>query len=87
MPSNPAYATTYAYSLLTKGDPKGALKVLNSLSEGQLQDRAVSIYYGICLAATRDDRARPFLEAGQTANLLPEEKALVERAFTNLNLR
>ena len=30
-PSNPAYAMTYAYSLLTKGDAKGALKVIASL--------------------------------------------------------
>jgi thioredoxin-like negative regulator of GroEL len=87
VPSNPAYATTYAYSLVTKGDPKGALKVLNSFSESQLQDPAISTYYGICLAATGDERARPFLEAGQKANLLPEEKALVEKALASLNSR
>ena len=86
-PSNPAYATTYAYSLLTKGDPKAALKVLSAFSEGQLNDPAISTYFGICLAATRDERAKPFLEAGQKANLLPEEKALVEKAFTNLSSR
>jgi thioredoxin-like negative regulator of GroEL len=85
LPSNPAYATTYAYSLLTKGDPKAALKVLSSFSEGQLSDPAISTYFGICLAATRDERAKPFLEAGQKANLLPEEKALVEKALANLN--
>jgi thioredoxin-like negative regulator of GroEL len=87
MPSNPAYATTYAYSLLTKGDPKGAVKVLNALGEGQLRDPVAATYYGICLAATWDERARPFLETGRKTNLLPEEKALVEKALANLNSR
>src|SRR4029077_18442655 len=35
-PSNAAYTTTYAYSLLTKGNPKDALKVMNSLTPEQL---------------------------------------------------
>src|SRR5256714_14081609 len=37
-PSNPAYATTYAYSLITKGDTAGALRTLNSLTDVQLRD-------------------------------------------------
>jgi thioredoxin-like negative regulator of GroEL len=84
-PDNPAYATTYAYALLTKGDKKGAAKVMGSLTEEQLKDPAVRAYYGICLAALNDPRAREFLEAGQGALLLPEEKSLLEKARTEVD--
>jgi hypothetical protein len=84
MPTNAAYAATYAYSLLSKGDTKGAVKIMSSLTEEQLRDPAISAYYGICLAAGRDERARAYLELGQKATLLPEEKALIEKASTSL---
>lgn len=83
-PSNPAYATTYAYALLTKGNIREAEKIMSSLSEEQLRDPAVSAYYGICLAAAKDPRARELLEAGRRATLLPEEKTLVEKALGRL---
>jgi thioredoxin-like negative regulator of GroEL len=85
MPGNPAYATTYAYALITKGDTKGALKVMSGLTEEQLADPAVSAYYGICLAAAKDPRARSFLDSAQAATLLPEEKALLVKAESSLN--
>ena len=84
-PTNPAYITTYAYSLLTKGDAKTAARVMNSLTPDQLRDPSVSAYYGICLAAVHDDKARDFLTAGQKAPLLPEEKKLVDKAFASLD--
>jgi hypothetical protein len=85
-PTNAAYAATYAYALLTKGDAKGAGKVMSSLSDEQLKDPAVSAYYGICLAALKDERARKFLDAGASAMLLPEEKALLEKARNGLEV-
>jgi hypothetical protein len=84
-PSNPAYVTTYAYSLLSKGDAKAAGKIMSAMSPEQLRDPAISAYYGICLAALKDDRAREFLEIGRKATLLPEEKALMEKAFVTLD--
>jgi len=83
-PTNPAYVTTYAYSLLTRGNAKEALQIMSSLKEEQLSDPTIGAYYGICLAALRDERARSFLEAGQKATLLPEEKKLIDNALTNL---
>ena len=83
-PSNPAYATTYAYALLTKGNVREAEKVMNALSEEQLRDPAVSAYYGICLAAAKNPRAHEFLEASKNATLLPEERALVAKALGRL---
>lgn len=83
-PDNPAYATTYAYSLLTSGNAKEAARIMNSLTAEQLRDPSVGAYYGICLAALRDQKARAFLEAGQQAPLLPEEKELVDKALASL---
>jgi hypothetical protein len=84
-PSNPAYATTYAYSLLSKGDAQGAGKIMNSIGKEQLSDPAISAYYGICLAALKDQRAREFLDAGRKAPLLPEERELIDKALANLD--
>jgi tetratricopeptide (TPR) repeat protein len=80
-PSNPAYAATYAYALLTKGNVGEAKRIMNSLTQEQLRDPAISAYYGICLAAAKDPRAREFLESGKSAPLLPEERALVDKAL------
>jgi len=84
-PTNPAFITTYAYSLLTKGNANDAARVMNSLTQDQLRDPAVSAYYGICLAAVHDEKARDFLAAGQHATLLPEEKKLVDKALVSLD--
>jgi hypothetical protein len=83
-PTNPAYVTTYAYSLLTNSNAKEAAKTMNSLTAEQLRDPAISAYYGICLAAVHDEKAREFLTAAQQAPLLPEEKKLIDKAFASL---
>jgi predicted Zn-dependent protease len=84
-PTNPAYMTTYAYSLLTQGNAKEALRIMSSLSEEQLSDPTIGAYYGICLAVNGDQKARTYLDFGKQANLLPEEKALIEKAYASLN--
>ena len=84
-PANPAYMTTYAYSLLTQGNAKEALRIMSSLSEEQLSDPTISAYYGIFLAATGDEKARTYLDFGKPANLLPEEKALIDKAYASLD--
>jgi predicted Zn-dependent protease len=84
-PSNSAYASTYAFSLYEKRDLNGALRVMNTLREDQLNDPPVAAYYGIILAAAGDrDKARKYLEIGKKARLLEEEKALMERAKSAL---
>jgi hypothetical protein len=86
-PNNPAYLTTYAYSLLTQGNPKEALRIMRSLNQEQLSNPTISAYYGICLVANGDDGARVYLEFGKQANLLPEEKALIDKAYASVNAR
>ena len=86
-PTNPAYMTTFAYSLLTQGDAKNAARLMSSLTEDQLAEPTISAYYGICLAGTKDEKARAYLDFGKKANLLPEEKGLIEKALRDLNSR
>ncbi len=83
-PANPAYVTTYAYALLTDGKKAKAIEILRKLTPEQLKDPAVSVYYGICLAAVGDPEAKKYLQLGEKAFLLPQEKALVEKAINSL---
>lgn len=87
-PNNPSYVSTYAFSLYTKGDANAALQAMNGLTEEQLRQPAISAYYGVFLASGGDvTRARMFLDLGEKAALLPEEKALVEQARKRLQTR
>jgi len=80
-PSNAAYVSTYAFSLYAKGDVKGALNVMSTLREDQLQEPPLAVYYGFMLAvAGEKTKARKYVEIGKTAHLLPEEKQLIDRA-------
>jgi hypothetical protein len=86
-PTNSAYMTTYAYSLFGQGNVKEALRLMNSLGTDQLNNPTIGAYYGIYLAAVGDEKARAYLDFAKQANLLPEEKALVDKAYASLNSR
>lgn len=84
-PSNPDYVSTYAFALYTKGDASGALKIMNGLSESQLRNPSLAVYYGIILAAVGENgRAREYLKLAGSAKLLPEERSLVTKAESSL---
>lgn len=85
-PANSGYLSTYAFGLLTKGDVKGALRVMDGLKEEQLLEPSVATYYGLVLAAAGEkEKARTFLKRSADATLLPEEKALVSKATSSLD--
>jgi len=80
-PSNPAYATTYAYALYSKGSLKQALNVMESFPPEELERPEIAAYYGVFLARTgAKEKAAQFLKLADKAPLLTEEKALVEAA-------
>jgi hypothetical protein len=84
-PANPVYASTFAFALYTQGKAQKAAEVFNALPPEKLRDPAVATYYGIVLAATGDHtRAAEFLDRSAFAKLLPEEKALVDKARRSL---
>jgi hypothetical protein len=78
--SDPAYVSTYAFSLYAKGDAQGAVNAMSNLRADQLEEPSLAAYYGIFLAANGEKlKARSYLARGKQADLLPEEKDLVER--------
>jgi hypothetical protein len=80
-PTNAAYASTYAFSLHLQKKDAAALKVLQQLKPGQLDDPTVAGYYGLILQATGNrEKARVYLQWASKAQLLPEEKQLFDRA-------
>ena len=80
-PKNPAYVATYAYSIYTEGDIEDAIATMQKLSEADRELPAIAAYYGAMLAAAGEkEKARPYLSRGRQAFLLPEEKAMLEKA-------
>ena len=76
-----ALVSTYAYSLHVQGRTPEALAVLQRLKPQDLREPSVALYYGVLLAqAGLKDLAREYLALAQGATLLPEEKALFEKA-------
>ncbi|HEX8280085.1 MAG TPA: hypothetical protein VF551_01805 [Chthoniobacterales bacterium] len=87
-PTNAAYVSTYAFALHTQGDTKKALQAMNQLTPEQLHQPEVAAYYGIILAAAGDHaRAAEFLDLGEKAGLLTEERTLLEKARRTLARR
>lgn len=87
-PKNPAYVSTYAFALHVQGDTKKGLKIFEALTPAQLHQPEIAAYYGILLAAAGDHaRAGEFLDLGDKATLLPEEKTLLEKARRSLAQR
>jgi Flp pilus assembly protein TadD len=84
-PSNGSFLSTYAFSLYAKGDIKGAVRAMETLTPEQLRDPSVATYYGIILAAAgQKEKAQEYLRRASEAKLLPEEKALIAKAESAL---
>ena len=86
--TNPVCASTYGFSLYTKGQPQKAVQVMSQLSPDDLAKPAVAAYYGVFLAAVGNgSKAMEYLKIGMGAPLLPEEKALIENAQKKIGVR
>jgi Flp pilus assembly protein TadD len=80
-PENPMIATTYAYSLYVQGKTQAALTALEKLTPEKLELPPVALYYGVLLSASGDAaKGAKYLDLAQKAQLLPEEKALLDGA-------
>lgn len=76
-PANPNVASTYGFALYLQGKPEDAVTLMEKLSPAQLREPSAALYYGIFLAAAgQSERAEEYLQAGEAAPQLPEEKAL-----------
>lgn len=77
----PEFVSTYAFSWYSRGQAKQAVQIMSGLPANQIETANISVYYGIFLAASGESkRAQDYLARSRDAALLPEEKALVERA-------
>jgi tetratricopeptide (TPR) repeat protein len=84
-PTNSSYVSTYAFSLYLQGKNAEALKVIKTLTPGELQNPTVAGYYGLILKATGDRvRAKAYLDWSAKTRLLPEEKKLFDNAKAGL---
>ena len=78
-PADPAFASTYAFSLHLQKKNDDALKVFEKLTTQQLEDPAIACYYGVVLQATGNgEKAKKYLDLAVKGRLLPEERKLLE---------
>lgn len=81
-PTNAVSASTYAFSLYSQGKYAQALEAFRGVKDEDLHIPSVAAYYGMVLRANGDKaKAREFLELGQKATLLPEERTLLAKAM------
>jgi len=78
-PTNANVACTYAYALHLQGRDQEGLAVLQKFQPSRLEQRSISLYYGVLLRATgQAGEAARFLALAQNqGSLLPEEKQLL----------
>ena len=63
------------------GDVEKASQLVGGFSETELERPQIPAYYGVILTDSGDfGRAAKFLDLGAKANLLPEERELIEKA-------
>jgi tetratricopeptide (TPR) repeat protein len=85
-PENPAFASTYGFALHVHGRSKDGLAVFQKLDPTILKHPSVAAYHAILLIANGEiGAARPYIELGKTADLLPEERALLKAAAEKLS--
>lgn len=85
-PTSAVLASTYGFSLLVQGKTNDARAVLEKMPLAEREQPAIALYCGLSLAGTGETNgaARYFARA-ESARLLPEEKALLQRARRNLS--
>jgi tetratricopeptide (TPR) repeat protein len=78
-PSSSINTSTYAFSLLVQGRPTEGRKVMETLDPKILEVPSIAAYYAILTAATDDLKtAGAYVSLAKQADLLPEERALLE---------
>ena len=78
-PQNPAFVSTRAFSLRLQGKNPEALALFKTLPAADLETPGIALYYAITLAAVGQiEEAQKYLSLAEQAQLLPEEKQLLE---------
>ena len=78
-PRNAAFVSTRAFSLHTQGKHSEALALFQTLPSADLETPGIALYYGLALVAAGEvAQAQKFLSLAGHAQLLPEERRLLE---------
>jgi len=78
-PDSAINTSTYAYSLLLQDQPVESRKAMEALGTNVLKVPSIAAYYAIITAANGDKKtARQYLDLARQADLLPEEKTLLD---------
>ena len=79
-PGNPAFVSTRAFSLHSQGKHSEALEIFATLPRADLETPGVALYYAMALAAAGEvEQAPKYSSLAEHAQLLPEEKQLLEQ--------
>ena len=77
-PTNPVYASTYAFALFCTDKKPKAVEVMKGLKPEDLRTPSVAAYYSAFLAAVgRSDEAEEYRKLARGAVLLPEEERIL----------
>ena len=84
-PGSAINTSTYAFSLLIQGQPVEGRKVMESLGPEVLKVPSIAAYYALITEAAGDPKSsRHYLELARQADLLPEEKVLLDQLRSRL---
>ena len=84
-PLSAVNTSTYAFSLLIQGRSAEGRALMETLGPDVLKVPSIAAYYAIITEAAGDKQtASRYLEFARQANLLPEEKTLLERVRSRL---
>lgn len=84
-PDNPHFVSTYAFSLFLKNEKAKSLKLMDGLQTNHLSIPSIAVYYSYLHSDEANAaKIRPYLEIAEKARLLPEEKALLNKARERL---
>lgn len=80
-PQNPFFVTTYAFALYQQNQVRDALPLMERLAPNDLRVPGRALYFGLLLASDgQRERADTFLKLAAKADLLPEERELLQTA-------
>ncbi len=81
-PDNALVASTYGLSLYQQGRAAEAVALMSMLKAEDVRQPQVALYYAIfLLAAGENEKAEEYLKLSAGSPMLPEEKALLDRAI------
>jgi len=78
--NTPAFASTRAFALYRQNQAVEGLRVMKGLPPDELSRPDVALYYALLLSANgQQASAAPYIAAARKAQLLPEERQLLEK--------